>query len=63
MKESHELLTKQKKIHDLIPEERKGHKLITVGISTVNVQITAKTTIDNLFVVVLSILLLTDQVQ
>jgi hypothetical protein len=63
MKESLELLTKQNKIPDLIPEERKGHKLITVGISTVNVQITAKTTIDNLFVVVLSILLLTDREQ
>jgi len=59
MKEGHELLTKQNKIHELIPEERKRHNLITVGISTVNVQITAKTTIDNLCVVVLSVLLLT----
>jgi len=59
MKEGHELLTKQNKIHELISEERKRHKLITEGISTVNVQIVAKITIDNLCVVVLSILLLT----
>jgi hypothetical protein len=63
MEERHELLTKQNKIHELIPEERKRHELITEGISTVNVQITAKTIIDNLCVVVLSVLLLTDLVQ